>query len=146
MNKEVKYLYGGILFGILAIIGVTYAFFSASIVGDRKNVSVDMADLKIIFTNGDAIEANDISAEDNLDIIKTFSVENKTKNDYKYNVVIESLLNTFKTTGFLVYKITSDDGGYNMTEFEDVPKRSTALDTVLAYSINVEQTQNTIII
>ena len=29
-----------------------------------KNVSVDMTDLKIIFTNGDAIEANDISAED----------------------------------------------------------------------------------
>ena len=78
MNKEVKYLYGGIIFGILAIIGVTYAFFSASIVGDRKNVSVDMADLKIIFTNGDAIEANDISAEDDLDITKTFSVENKT--------------------------------------------------------------------
>ena len=137
MNKEVKYLYGGIIFGILAIIGVTYAFFSASIVGDRKNVSVDMADLKIIFTNGDAIEANDISAEDNLDIVKSFSVENKTKNVYKYNIVIESLLNTFKTSGYLVYKITSNDGGYNMTEFEDVPKRSTASDTVLAYSINV---------
>ena len=137
MNKEVKYLYGGIIFGILAIIGVTYAFFSASIVGDRKNVSVDMTDLKIIFTNGDAIEANDISAEDNLDIVKSFSVENKTKNDYKYNIVIESLLNTFKTSGYLVYKITSNDGGYNMTEFADVPKRSTASDTVLAYSINV---------
>ena len=137
MNKEVKYLYGGIIFGILAIIGVTYAFFSTSIVGDRKNVSVDMSDLKIIFTNGDAIEATDISAEDNFDVVKTFSVENKTKNVYSYNIVIESLLNTFKTSGYLVYKITSNDGGYNMTEFKDVPKSTFYRDVELANNINI---------
>ena len=96
-----------------------------------------MADLKIIFTNGDAIEASDVYAEDNLDIVKTFSVENKTKNEYKYNMVIGDLVNTFKTTGYLVYKITSDDGGYNMTDFEDVPKRSSVSDTILTYSVEI---------
>ena len=135
--KEKKYLILGIATVLITLIGVTYAYFTTKIIGDRKNVTVDMAELKIIFTNGDAIEASDVYAEDNLDIVKTFSVENKTKNDYKYNIVIEDLVNTFKTTGYLVCKITSDDGGYNMTDFEDVPKRSSASDTVLTYSVEI---------
>ena len=137
MKKEIKFLYASIAFGLLAIIGITYAFFITTIEGNRKNVSVDMSDLKIIFTNGDAIEATDISAEDNLDIVKSFSVENKTKNVYSYNIVIESLLNTFKTSGYLVYKITSNDGGYNMTEFKDVPKSTFYRDVELANNINI---------
>ena len=96
-----------------------------------------MAELKTIFTNGYAIEASDVYAEDNLDIVKTFSVENKTSKEYKYNIVFEDLVNTFKTTGFLVYKITSDDGGYNMTDFIDIPKSLTATNTILAYSVTI---------
>ena len=135
--KEKKYLILGISIILISIIGVTFAYFSTSILGDRKKVSVDMAELKIIFTNGDTIEATNVSPEENLDIVKTFSVENKTRYDYEYNIVIEELINTFKTSGYLLYKITSSDGGYNMTEFKDVPKSSTATNTVLAYGINV---------
>ena len=135
--KEKKYLIITLSIVLLTLVGTTYAYFSSVIVGDKKNITVDMAELKIIFTNGDAIEASDVYAEDNLDIVKTFSVENKTRNEYKYNIVIEDLVNTFKTTGYLVYKITSDDGGYNMTDFEDVPKSLSAKDVILANSINI---------
>ena len=135
--KEKKYLIIGIIIVLLTFIGVSYAYFSTIITGNKKKVTMTSAGLKIIFTNGDAIEASDVYAEDNLDIVKTFSVENKTKNDYKYNIVIEDLVNTFKTTGYLVYKITSDDGGYNMTDFEDVPKRSSVSDTILTYSVEI---------
>ena len=72
--KEKKYLILGIATVLITLIGVTYAYFTARIIGDRKNVTVDMAELKIIFTNGDAIETSDVYAEDNLDIVKTFSV------------------------------------------------------------------------
>ena len=133
--KEKKYLIIGIIIVLLTFIGVSYAYFSTIITGNKKKVTMTSAGLKIIFTNGDAIEASDVYAEDNLDIIKTFSVENKTKNDYKYNIVIEDLVNTFKTTGYLVYKITSTDGGYNMTEFRDIPKSLTASDTGLGYNV-----------
>ena len=133
--KEKKYLIIGIIIVLLTLIGVSYAYFSTIITGNKKKVTMTSAGLKIIFTNGDAIEASDVYAEDNLDIVKTFSVENKTKNEYKYNIVIEDLVNTFKTTGYLVYKITSDDGGYNMTEFRDVPKRKATTDTGLAYNV-----------
>ena len=135
--KEKKYLIIGIIIVLLTLIGVSYAYFSTIITGNKKKVTMTSAGLKIIFTNGDAIEASDVYAEDNLDIVKTFSVENKTKNEYKYNIVIEDLVNTFKTTGYLVYKITSDDGGYNMTEFKDVPKSLSATDTGLAYNVSI---------
>ena len=135
--KEKKYLIITLSIVLLTLVGTTYAYFSSVIVGDKKNITVDMAELKIIFTNGDAIVASDVYAEDNLDIVKTFSVENKTRNEYKYNIVIEDLVNTFKTTGYLVYKITSDDGGYNMTDFEDVPKSFSVEDVILANYINI---------
>ena len=47
------------------------------------------------------------------------------------------MLNTFVTTGYLQYKITSTNDGYNMTEFKDIPKSSIATDTVLAYSVSI---------
>ena len=137
MNKEKKYIIFGIVMIVVLLIGVSYAYYQSEMSSNKSKVTVDTDDMRIIFTNGDAIEASDVYAEDNLDIIKTFSVENKTKNEYKYNIVIEDLVNKFKKTGYLVYKITSDDGGYNMTEFRDVPKSLTATNTILAYSVSI---------
>ena len=135
--KEKKYLILGLSMVLLTIIGVTFAYFSTNIIGDRKNITVGMSELKIIFNNGDDIVAENFYAEDNIDIVKTFSVENKTRNEYKYDIVIEDLVNTFVTTGFLVYKITSDDGGYNMKDFADVPKSNTETNVGLVYNISI---------
>ena len=137
MNKEKKYIIFGIVMIVVLLIGFTYAFYQSEMNSNNSKVTVDTDDMRIIFTNGEAIEASDVYAEDNLDIVKTFSVENKTSKEYKYNIVFEDLVNTFKTTGYLVYKITSTDGGYNMTEFEDIPKSLTATNTVLAYSVSI---------
>ena len=134
MKKEKKYLLYGIGLVLLTLIGVTFAYFSTQIVGNRKNVTINTADLRIIFTNGDSITGNNIGP--GWSITKTFSVENKTKSDYKYNIVIKDLLNNFVTEGYLQYKITSSNG-FNMSDFEDVPKRSSANDTTLAYNINI---------
>ena len=38
-----------------------------------------------------------------------------------------------------MYKITSADGGYNMTDFVDVPKSKTSKDTILAYNISIDK-------
>ena len=131
--KEKKYLVYAIGVVLLTLIGVSLAYFLTSIEGENKRVTITTSDLRIIFTNGDAIEGTEI--EPGWSVTKTFSVENKTKNEYKYNIVIEDLVNTFKTTGYLQYKITSTDGGYNMTDFEDVPKSSSALDTDLVNNV-----------
>ena len=133
--KEKKYLVLGITLVVLTFVGVSLAYFLTTIEGERKNITINTADLRVIFTNGDAIEG--IEIEPGWNVTKTFSVENKSKNEYKYNIVIEDLVNTFKTTGYLQYKITSTDGGYNMTDFEDVPKSLNPTNTGLAFNITI---------
>ena len=140
--KEKKYLVLGITLVLLTFVGVSLAYFLTTIEGDRKNITINTADLRVIFTNGDAIEGTEI--EPGWSVTKTFSVENKTKNEYKYNIVIEDLVNTFKTTGYLQYQITSTDGGYNMDDFKDVPKSLNPTNTGLAFNITIpsKSTQN----
>ena len=133
--KEKKYLVLGIALVLLTFVGVSLAYFLTTIEGDRKNITINTADLRVIFTNGDAIEGTEI--EPGWSVTKTFSVENKTKNEYKYNIVIEDLVNTFVTEGYLQYKITSTDGGYNMDDFKDVPKSEIERDIVLVYSVSM---------
>ena len=138
MSKENKLIIGSIVAVVIMAIGFTYAYFAAIIEGNRKNITINMTDLRIIFNGGDTIEGSNLYSEDNFDVVKTFTIENKTKSEYKYNLVIEDLVNTTATTGSLVYKITCDDtNGYNMTDFQDLPKALTATNTTLAYNIPI---------
>ena len=122
---------------LVVVLSVTLAYFTAQIIGKGKDISVSSADLKIIFTDTDGnIEGNDITP--GWSNSKTFTVKNESNETYKYNIVIKDLVNTFVTNGYLQYKITSTNGGYNMTEFEDVPKSETATDTILAYSASID--------
>ncbi len=121
---------------LVVVLSVSLAYFTAQIIGKGKDISVSSADLKIIFTDSDgAISGSNI--EPGWSDTKTFTVENNSKSEYKYNIVIKDLLNTFVTNGYLQYKITSTNGGYNMTEFKDVPKSSAPKDTILAYSVSI---------
>ena len=119
---------------LVLVLSVSLAYFTAQIIGKGKDVSVTSANLQIVFTDSDgAISGSNI--EPGWSDTKTFTVENNSKSEYKYNIVIKDLLNTFVTEGYLQYKITSTNNGYNMTEFKDIPKSSVATDTILAYSV-----------
>ena len=121
---------------LLVVLSVTLAYFTAQIIGKGKDVSVSSADLKIIFTDSDG-SISGTNIEPGWSDTKTFTIENRSNETYKYNIVIQDLINTFVTEGYLQYKITSTNGGYNMTEFKDVPKSETATDTILAYSVTI---------
>ena len=124
---------------LVIVLSVSVAYFTTKILGTGKDISVTSADLKVIFTsgsgtiNGTNIEPGWTSGEN------TFTVKNESNGTYKYNIIIKDLVNTFTTNGFLVYKITSADGGYNMIDFEDVPKSKTSKDTILAYNISIDK-------
>ena len=121
---------------LVVVLSVTLAYFTAQIIGKGKNVTINSADLKIIFTDSDgAISGSNI--EPGWSDTKTFTIENKSNETYKYNIVIQDLVNTFVTEGYLQYKITSTNGGYNMTEFKDIPKLSTPKDKILAYGVSI---------
>ena len=119
---------------LVVVLSVSLAWFTVQIIGKGKDVSVTSANLQIVFTDSDgALTETDI--EPGWQKTKTFIIKNDTKTEYKYNIVIKDLLNTFVTKGYLQYKITSTNNGYNMTEFKDIPKSSIATDTILAYSV-----------
>ena len=121
---------------LVVVLSVSLAWFTTQIIGKGKDVSVTSANLQIVFTDSDgALTETDI--EPGWSATKTFTIKNDTKTEYKYNIVIKDLLNTFVTNGYLQYKITSTNNGYNMTEFKDIPKSSIATDTILAYSVSV---------
>ncbi len=123
---------------LVVVLSVTLAYFTAQIIGKGKDVSVTSADLKIIFTDSDGSISGSNIEPGKWNVTKTFTIENKSNETYKYNIVIQDLVNTFVTNGYLQYKITSTNGGYNMTEFKDVPKSSVATDTILAYSASID--------
>ena len=123
---------------LVVVLSVTLAYFTAQIIGKRKNVTINSADLKIIFTDSDGSISGTNIEPGKWNVTKIFTIENKSNETYKYNIVIQNLVNTFVTEGYLQYKITSTKGGYNMTEFKDVPKSETAKDTILAYSVSID--------
>ena len=122
---------------LVVVLSVTLAYFTAQIIGKGKNVTINSADLKIIFTDSDGSISGSNIEPGKWNVTKTFTIENKSNETYKYNIVIQDLINTFVTKGYLQYKITSTNGGYNMTEFKDVPKSDTAKDKILAYSVSI---------
>ena len=123
---------------LVVVLSVTLAYFTAQIIGEGKNISVSSADLKIVFTDTDGnIEGNGITP--GWSSSKTFTVKNESNGTYKYDIIIKDLVNTFKTYKYLQYKITSTDGGYNMTDYSYLPKSSTKEDVALAYEISIDK-------
>ena len=123
---------------LVVVLSVTLAYFTAQIIGKGKDVLVTSADLKIIFTDTDGnIEGNGITP--GWSSSKTFTVKNESNGTYKYDIIIKDLVNTFKTYKYLQYKITSTDGGYNMTDYSYLPKSSTKEDVALAYEISIDK-------
>ena len=123
---------------LVVVLSVTLAYFTAQIIGEGKNISVTSTDLKIVFTDTDGnIEGNGITP--GWSNSKTFTVKNESNGTYKYDIIIKDLVNTFKTYKYLQYKITSTDGGYNMTDYSYLPKASTKEDVALAYEVSIDK-------
>ena len=121
---------------IVSVMSVSLAFFSAGIIGNGKNVSVNAKELTINFDNNNEIASGII--EPGWSSANTFSITNKSKTNFTYDIVLKNYKNTTKTNGYLVYKITSTNG-YNMTEYKDMPKDGeNTYDLVIARGITIE--------
>ena len=120
---------------IIVTISCSLAFFAARVVGEPKDINLVAKNVAITF-NDTSIIANGVVSP-GWNTTKTFTITNNSKEEYKYNISIKDLINTFVTEGYLQYKITSTNGGYNMTEFKDIPKSSAPKDKILAYSVSI---------
>ena len=133
-KKELIIILGSLL---VVVLSVSIAYFTTTINSKNSNVSTSSAELKIVFTSGTGTIAGSEIEPGWSSGVNTFTVKNQSNGTYKYNIVIKDLINTFITEGYLQYKITSTDGGYNMSDFKDVPKSTSATDKVLAYSVEI---------
>ena len=120
---------------IIVTISCSLAFFAARVVGEPKDINLVAKNVAVTFNDTSIITNGVVSPGWNT--TKTFTITNNSKEEYKYNISIKDLINTFVTEGYLQYKITSTNGGYNMTEFKEVPKSSVPKDTILAYSVSI---------
>ena len=120
---------------IIVTISCSLAFFAARVVGEPKDINLVAKNVAITF-NDTSIIANGVVSP-GWNTTKTFTITNNSKEEYKYNISIKDLINTFVTNGYLQYKITSTNNGYSMTDYVDVPKSSTATDTILAKNVSI---------
>ena len=133
-KKETLIILGSLL---VIILSVSVAYFTTKITSKNRKVTVISSELKMVFTSGTGTISGTEIKPGWSSGVNSFTVKNESNGIYKYNIIIKDLVNTFVTTGYLQYKITSADGGYNMSEFKDVPKSDVAKDEVLAYSIEI---------
>ena len=84
----------GMFLLLIMTTGLSYAYFSASVKGNEnaKNVVVEAGTLKLTYTDGPAINAQNIKP--GWTTTKTVSVKNNGTLDTNYNIIWQSLTNT----------------------------------------------------
>ncbi len=119
---------------VLTVSGLSYAYFKNYGITKEEHLSVVAKKLAVIFTDNSELTGEIYPGYEET---KTFSVENRSESLFKYDIIFEDLVNTFETEGFLQYKITSNDGGFNC-DWTDIPKSTKPTDSILAYSVEIE--------
>ncbi len=131
-----KYLIFGVIMGLLLVGGVSLAYIIPRIVAKKSSVSISIGELYIVFTDNQEIIDDNIGPD--WTYTKTFTVDNQSGETQYYNIIISDLVNELNSNT-LVYKLTSDNNGYNMQDFEPVPLSSEPQDTELATNIKIEK-------
>lgn len=132
MNEIKKYLLNkknyiiAIFMAILIVVGITavsYAYFTATVTNNNPTATViETGTMAIEFSDGPEVNLN--NAYPGSYIEKTFSVKNIGNVDTLYDIYFSDLINTFVDKSDLVYTLTSNDGGANISETQ-MPDEST---------------------
>ena len=94
-SKKKDYLFfGTVILLVVAIIGVSYAYFKLQIEGTGKDIVMDTGDLRLRYTDGDTITLNNAFPGDT--ITKTVTVENIGTKDVSYSLYWSDLINTIE--------------------------------------------------
>ena len=107
---------GAITLLVLAVVGLSYAFFSAFINNGETDTSIEGtgANLSLVYTDGKSVitSSNIIPG---WRATKTFTVTNNGEADTYYKLKISNITNAF-VEGGLTFSISSTDGGTNIEE------------------------------
>ena len=116
MNRKQKIIVSvvGITIVLLALLGLTYAYFLTRIQGNTndKSISVTTADLKLVYGDG----SDGVIGEENLlpsDTVytKTFTVKNEGNANVEYGVYLIDVINTFERLDDIKYTLNCTTNG-----------------------------------
>ena len=106
-KKKVAIVAGIIVAILLLIVGVSYAYFSATVKEEGKTQTVIKAnELSLTFNGTSEITADDMIPGDSF--TKTFTVENTSSVKASYNIYMEGITNEFNED--LVYVLSDETG------------------------------------
>ena len=116
MNRKQKIIVSvvGITIVLLALLGLTYAYFLTRIQGNtnNKSISVTTADLKLVYNDGSdgVIGGENILPSDTV-YTKTFTVKNEGNANVEYGVYLIDVINTFERLDDVKYTLNCTTDG-----------------------------------
>ena len=116
MNRKQKIIVSvvGITIVLLALLGLTYAYFLTRIQGNtnNKSISVTTADLKLVYGDGSdgVIGGENILPSDTV-YTKTFTVKNEGNANVEYGVYLIDVINTFERLDDIKYTLNCTTDG-----------------------------------
>ena len=121
---------GAIILLVLAVIGLSYAFFSAIIIGGETDTTIEGegAKLSLVYTDGKSVITSS-NIMPGWSATKTFTVTNNGEGTAYYKLNISNITNEF-VTGGLTFSITSNDGGATIAETPVGTENRTISDTI----------------
>jgi len=101
---------------VLILAGVSYAWFSANVIGNdtAKTTVVEAADLELTYIDGP--EINEENIVPGWTATKTFTVENTGDATVTYKIAWNNLTNNFIHRQYLIYSATSTNGGGTLNQ------------------------------
>lgn len=98
----------GIVLFIIAVVTVSYAYYTANIIetGNNNVLNGTTAKLNVKFDDGETINITNMIPDDHFS--KTFSLEN-LGNTISYKIVVNELVNEFNSFSDITYVLKEDD-------------------------------------
>ena len=130
---------GAIVLLVLAVVGLSYAFFSAFIKNGETDPSIEGtgANLSLVYTDGKSVITSS-NIMPGWSATKTFTVTNNGEADTYYKLNISNITNEF-VEGGLTFSIASTDGGANIIE-KAVGTRERVISQAISIGIGVTHT------
>ena len=116
MNRKQKIIVSvvGITIVLLALLGLTYAYFLTRIQGNTndKSISVTTADLKLVYGDGsDGVIGGENLLPSDTVYTKTFTVKNEGNANVEYGVYLIDVINTFERLDDIKYTLNCTTDG-----------------------------------
>ena len=100
-SKKIKVLLLSLSFTLILSIGITYAYFTATITNNGNSEVIHSGTMSIHYSEGRSVNLS--NALPGSSVTKTFSVENTGTLDTNYTVYFSELLNEYVDRSDLVY-------------------------------------------